>query len=82
MDRKELSTLALASQLGFSIAGPLVVFILGGIFLDKKVGTSPLFLLIGIACGMVGAGYAIYDLIRKLPSGRGRPPDRPSGPNV
>ncbi len=79
MDRKELSTLALASQLGFTIAGPLIVFILGGIFLDKKTGTSPLFLLIGVVCGMIGAGYAIYDLVRKLPSGR-RPPDRSDGP--
>jgi F0F1-type ATP synthase assembly protein I len=76
MDRKELSTLALASQLGFSIAGPLV---LGGIFLDKKVGSSPLFLLIGIACGLIGAGYAMYDLVRKLPSNRRRPPDSPGG---
>jgi F0F1-type ATP synthase assembly protein I len=80
MDRKELSALALASQLGFTVAGPLIVFILGGIFLDKKTGTSPLFLLIGVVCGMIGAGYAIYDLVRKLPSGRQHPPDRPGGP--
>ena len=79
MDRKELSTLAVASQLGFSIAGPLVVFVVGGIFLDKKVGSSPLFLLIGIACGLIGAGYAMYDVVRKLPSSRRRPPDSPGG---
>ncbi len=77
MEQKELNTLALASQVGFSIAGPLIVFIVGGIFLDKKVGTSPLFLLIGIALGLIGAGYAMYDLVRKLPSGRKRPPNPP-----
>lgn len=80
MDQKELNLLAIASQLGFSIAGPLIVFILGGIFLDRKVGTSPLFLLIGVVFGLVGAGYAMYDLVRKLPSGRHPPPKGPSKP--
>jgi len=68
--------LAVASQLGFGIAGPLIVFIAGGVFLDKKVGTSPLFLLIGVVFGMIGAGYAMYDLVRKLPTGP-PPPKRP-----
>jgi len=79
VDRNQLRLLAVASQLGFGIAGPLIIFIAGGIFLDKKVGTSPLFLLIGVVFGMIGAGYAIYDLVRKLPSGR-TPPRRPDQP--
>ena len=69
MDQNQLRLLAIASQLGFGIAGPLIVFIVGGIFLDKKVGTSPLFLLIGVVFGMIGAGYAIFDLVKKLPIG-------------
>jgi ATP synthase protein I len=76
VDRNQLRLLAVASQLGFGIAGPLIVFIAGGVFLDKKVGTSPLFLLIGVVFGMIGAGYAMYDLVRKLPTGR-PPPKRP-----
>ncbi len=76
MDPKTLRLLALATQVGFGIAGPLVVFIGGGVFLDKKVGTSPLFLFIGLFLGLLGAGYAIYDLVRKMPSGR-QPPRRP-----
>ncbi len=76
MDPKTLRLLALATQVGFGIAGPLVVFIGGGVFLDKKAGTSPLFLFIGLFLGLLGAGYAIYDLVRKMPSGR-QPPRRP-----
>jgi hypothetical protein len=79
MDQNQLRLLAIASQLGFGIAGPLIVFIVGGIFLDKKVGTSPLFLLIGVVFGMIGAGYAIFDLVKKLPSGR-KAPKRPDEP--
>ena len=79
MDQNQLRLLAIASQLGFGIAGPLIVFIVGGIFLDKKAGTSPLFLLIGVVFGMIGAGYAIFDLVKKLPSGR-TPPKRPDEP--
>jgi len=76
VDQNQIRLLAVASQLGFGIAGPLIVFIVGGIFLDKKVGTSPLFLLIGVVFGMIGAGYAIFDLVKKLPTGR-PPPTRP-----
>lgn len=79
VDRNQLRLLAIASQVGFGIAGPLIVFIGGGVFLDKKVGTSPLFLLIGMVFGMIGAGYAMYDLVRKLPTGR-PPPKRPDRP--
>lgn len=79
MDRNQLRLLAIASQLGFGIAGPLIVFIAGGVFLDKKIGTSPLFLLVGVVFGLIGAGYAMYDLVRKLPTNR-PPPKRPDRP--
>ena len=77
VDRNTIRVLAIASQLGFSLAVPLVVFIVGGIFLDKKVGTSPLFLLIGIVFGFIGAGYGLYDTVKRIPTGRRPPPNRP-----
>jgi len=80
VDRNTLRVIALASQLGISMVVPLVVFVLGGIFLDKKVGTSPLFLLIGVVCGFIGAGYAVYDTVKQLPTGRRPPPKRPDRP--
>jgi F0F1-type ATP synthase assembly protein I len=80
VDRNTLRVLAIASQLGVSLAVPLVFFVVGGIFLDKKVGTSPLFLLIGIVCGFIGAGYALYDTVKRIPTGRRPPPNRPDRP--
>jgi F0F1-type ATP synthase assembly protein I len=45
---KQFSALKLAWDLGFTIAIPLVVFALAGRFADKKLGTSPFLLLLGI----------------------------------
>lgn len=80
MDRNTLRVIAIGSQLGASIAIPLVFFIVGGIFLDKKVGTSPLFLFVGVVFGFIGAGYAVYDTVKRLPTGRRPPPKRPQRP--
>ncbi len=80
MDQKTVRLLAIATQIGFGVAVPLLIFIGGGAFLDKKTGHSPLFLLIGLVIGLIGAGYELYDLVRKLPAGRQPPPKRPNGP--
>lgn len=45
---KSFSALGLAFQLGYTIAIPLVVLALLGRFLDKKLGSSPFLLLLGI----------------------------------
>lgn len=76
MDRNSVRLFALATQLGFGVAVPLILFVGGGAFLDRKTGTSPLFLLIGLVVGLIGAGYEIYDLVRKLPTGKRPPPNR------
>ncbi len=62
LDRDTLRALALATQLGFAVAGPLVLGIAGGIWLDHRLGTAPLFLLLGTALGIGAAGYSIYEL--------------------
>ncbi len=78
MDPKTLRMFALASQLGFSLAAPLVFFIGGGILLDRKVGTTPLFLLVGVILGMIGAGYGLWDVVKRFPTEqiRRRPPSK------
>jgi F0F1-type ATP synthase assembly protein I len=38
--------------LGIQIAASLVVFVLGGLWIDNHFGTLPLFVLIGVALGM------------------------------
>jgi ATP synthase protein I len=37
-----------------------------GFFVDKVVGTLPLFLLVGLAAGFVGGMYYVYRALQKL----------------
>lgn len=52
--------LSLAWQLGYTIAIPVVVFALLGRFLDKKLDTSPLLLLVGIFASIAVSSVGIY----------------------
>ncbi len=40
-----------------------------GFFLDRLVGTLPLFLLIGLAVGFVGGMFYVYRALQKLGGG-------------
>ena len=50
---------------GIQFAVTLVLFIFLGSWLDKRFGTSPLFILIGV---LVGGGGSFYSLYRKITS--------------
>lgn len=54
------SATSLAWELGYSIAIPLIVLAIGGRFLDKKLGTSPWLLLIGILISIFISSYMVY----------------------
>ncbi|MCL5957930.1 MAG: AtpZ/AtpI family protein [Chloroflexi bacterium] len=62
-DRSTWRALALASQIGCSIAIPLILFIAGGIWLDALLGVQPLFLVVGILVGLTSGFLAIYELL-------------------
>lgn len=73
-DIKGYRALGAVQGLGCSIVASLIVFILGGLFLDQYLDTTPLLTLIGVGIGLVAAGYQLYELTlinRK---------DRPAGP--
>jgi len=54
--------LALAVQLGFAIACPMVFFIAGGAWLDSQLGSKPWLLFLGIILGVAVAGGLFYEL--------------------
>lgn len=60
------SALNLAWELGYTIALPIVILGFGGAMLDKKLGTSPLFLLAGIALSIIISGVAVYRKIKTI----------------
>ena len=58
---------------GLQFAVALVLFALGGNWLDEKVGSAPVFLLLGV---FVGGAAAFYSMYRKLMAPHGRKPDK------
>jgi ATP synthase protein I len=59
--------------IGLQFAATIVVFMFGGIWLDRRLHTSPWLLLL---CVFVGAGAGFYSIYRKLMAGQRRPDDR------
>jgi len=62
-DKGFTSALGLAWDLGYAIALPLVLLALGGRLLDKALGSTPLFMLVGVVLSMVVTSWLVY---RKL----------------
>src|SRR5687767_2276763 len=40
--------------------------VLGGLWVDTRYGTAPLFILIGVFLGFAASGYSFYQTLRKL----------------
>lgn len=49
--------------LGLQFAASIVVFLYAGQWLDRRIGTEPLFLYVGV---FTGAGAAFYSMYRNL----------------
>ncbi|MDP2703909.1 MAG: AtpZ/AtpI family protein [bacterium] len=58
--------LGLAWGLGWRIAVPIVMFGLLGRFLDAKLGTSFIFLLVGIFFALGTSAYLIYRQLKDI----------------
>ena len=52
-----------AAGMGLQFAISVIVFLLAGQWLDRKFGTSPLFLMLLV---FVGAGASFYSIYRRL----------------
>lgn len=60
------SAFSLALSLGYTIAIPIIVLALGGRLLDRQLGTSPLFLLIGVVASVLLSTFGIYFKVKKI----------------
>lgn len=61
-----LNVWSLAGELGLLIAIPVVVFVLLGVWLDKRLGTLPLFIILGIILSMLTSIVTIARKIKNL----------------
>lgn len=71
---RDLQKIATASTLGFGIALSLAVMVGGGVWLDRRLDMAPVFTLIGLALGLVSAGYQLYELALLNRTDRGNGP--------
>lgn len=51
-----------ASGLGCSVVSSLLLCIVGGVLLDRWLGTLPIFTLVGVVLGLGAAGYLFWQL--------------------
>jgi len=62
-------TLIVAMQLvglGWYVAISIILGLLGGLWLDRKLETVPIFTLVGVALGIVLAFYGMYKMMLPL----------------
>ncbi len=65
----DLSLFSLAWELGYIIAIPIVILAIGGAFLDKKMGTSPWMLLMGVTFSILITSFSVYYKVTKILEG-------------
>jgi F0F1-type ATP synthase assembly protein I len=54
----------LVLDLGMRLGLSVVIGVVAGVLLDKWLGTSPLFTLLGVAVGIGAAMYSIWEVAR------------------
>jgi F0F1-type ATP synthase assembly protein I len=62
---KQISAPGILLEVGYEISIPLVLFVILGVWIDKKLGTLPLFLLLGIFISLITTSLAIAKVIKK-----------------
>ena len=51
---------------GFFIGGSIVLGVVGGLWLDNRMNTKPVFILVGLVLGIVVAAYGVYQMLLPL----------------
>ena len=63
-EQQDMRAVGVATGLGCSIVAALILCIGGGVWLDSRFGTSPVLTLLGVALGLVVAGYQFWELAK------------------
>jgi ATP synthase protein I len=63
---KNSAYVALFSEIGFVLLITVLAGVLGGYWLDQRLGTVPIFVLLGFAVGTVSGGVACWRLISRF----------------
>lgn len=65
-NKDSLKALSLLSQLAVTMAAPIVLGLILGAFLDRKLGTTPIFLLVMILIGIAAGFRNVYHITQSF----------------
>jgi len=51
---------------GWYVGGCIVLGVVGGLWLDKKFGTEPILVIVGLILGVIIAFYGVYRMLLPL----------------
>lgn len=60
------AAVSLAWELGYLIALPIIILGFGGAWLDKKLGTTPAFILTGMFLSLIISGVGVYRKVKSI----------------
>lgn len=63
--RRQLAALGLTG-VGFFIAGSIILGVVAGRWLDSKMDSAPVWLIVGLVLGIVVAFYGVYSMLRSF----------------
>jgi F0F1-type ATP synthase assembly protein I len=66
---RALAYFALFSEIGLVLLVTTLAGVLGGYWLDQRIGTLPIFVLVGLAVGLGAGSLAVYRLIERFLAG-------------
>jgi F0F1-type ATP synthase assembly protein I len=61
--------------IGWFIGLSILLGVLGGLWLDNRLGTQPIFIIIGLLLGLVVTGYGAYRMLLPLLKSKGNKED-------
>lgn len=60
------AVVAMSLQVGFSTAICATLSIMGGLWLDQRFNSSPLFILVGAVLGLASSLYIVWQIVKPL----------------
>lgn len=65
LNKEILKNIGLVTQLGLSVISSILIFVLGFVYLDKKLHTEGKLIIIGVLLGVATGILAAYRLLKK-----------------
>ena len=75
-DTTSIGAAAKYAGLGFQLVASILLFLYAGRWVDRRIGTEPLFLLLGVFTGLAASIYSMY---RSLMADQRREAERQGG---